>query len=231
MSCGNIDKPATQIMPADLIDALLCLINEVRAKHGVQSLYLNDRLRNAALEHATQAVGLRWWGGNRPAWHVNPITGSTPESRIRASGFAQRAVLSAFGEVCHGAATKVPKEELSLSPRHAFDTWMGEPEDRAQLLNAAFRSTGIAILPQSPFASSGKDQDFNPKYATYVMTFGTAHPVVDPIRSPFEVPPHELADYSWLGVPRLIPVCPYPVEAIPFGYAIPVYRPNFDRPR
>lgn len=232
MPCANTEKPATQSMQPELIDALLCLVNEERAKYRIPPLYLNERLRNAALEQAAQAAALKWWSGDRQTWHINPVTGSTPESRILASGFAHRAVLHAHGEVCHAEVTRKPKEDFPLTPQRAFRTWLDDPEDRANLLNPAFKSTGIAILPESAFWSSGKEtDDFNPKHAIYVMTFGTAYPVISPIRSPFELPPVDVADYSWLGSPGRGPICPYPV-ALPVGVVgIPVYQPVFDRPR
>lgn len=232
MSCTNTETPARQSMQPELIEALLCLVNEERAKSRIPPLYLNDRLRNAALEHAAQAAALKWWSGDHQAWHINPVTGSTPESRILASGFAHRAVLSAHGEVCHAGVTKESKGEFALTPRHALDNWLGFPEERATLLNPAFKSAGIAILPESAQWSSGKETDYNPSHAIYVMTFGTAYPVITPVRSPFELPPIDVADYSWLGSPKLVPVCPYPVGGFPFGVVgIPVSQPFFERPR
>jgi uncharacterized protein YkwD len=57
-----------------------------RATHGLPQIPPSKELRKAARPYVDEAVQLKWWAmGANP--HVNPQTGSTVLSRIKAAGY------------------------------------------------------------------------------------------------------------------------------------------------
>lgn len=71
---------------SDLREAMICLINAERTTRQLPALTLNSTLYNSAQSHADAAQQLKWWtNGTDP--HVNPETGSTIDSRIKAAGY------------------------------------------------------------------------------------------------------------------------------------------------
>src|SRR5215217_3681816 len=107
MACANADTPATVLTSADAEEAVLCLINEQRAAQvpPVRPLTVNVKLRAAARLHAQDAKSLKWWAGGGSKVHTNPVTGSTPESRIKDAGYCpgEVAPLPATNENCYSS--------------------------------------------------------------------------------------------------------------------------------
>ena len=65
--------------------SIRCLVNAERPQAGLAPVEDSLRLFNAADAHVKAAIQQKWWvdGAN---WHVNPSTGSTVGSRVRAAG-------------------------------------------------------------------------------------------------------------------------------------------------
>ncbi|GAA4561261.1 CAP domain-containing protein [Planotetraspora kaengkrachanensis] len=81
-------------------DAVQCLINEERAKAGLPALTRNHVLSGAALSHARAAVNQKWWGPGADS-HTNPLTGSTPASRITDAKYCPKPISWAWAETTY----------------------------------------------------------------------------------------------------------------------------------
>ncbi|MFN8677291.1 MAG: CAP domain-containing protein [Thermomicrobiales bacterium] len=149
-------------------EAVLCLVNEARADAGVPALTLNPLLRAAARQHAADARTLKWWDGGGPKVHINPVTGSTPQDRIRDAGYcgnAEEPVCNenAFDAWWIGAAG-------GTEPQAAVDWWLGSPDHHDTMLDPTFNETGIAVIlgvPEKEGNAANADGG-----AIYVQTFG-----------------------------------------------------------
>jgi uncharacterized protein YkwD len=143
-SAGGLDRASR---------ATLCLLNRVRASHGLAPLRADARLRAAARRYARHMVRHRFFG------HVSAVTGSTLTSRVRSSGFLRGARAYRIGEnIAWGAGA-------SAAPRRIVRAWMRSPGHRANILDRSFRRVGVGIALGSPRAASGPA-------ATYATDFG-----------------------------------------------------------
>jgi len=140
--------------------AVLCLTNNERAANGLAPLASNPLLRRAASTHALEAKTQRWWfGGADP--HVNPKTGSTPETRIQAAGYCPTPTSWSFSENTywgygHGG-----------TPAAAVRWWMNSPGHRANILDPEKKEIGVGV------ATGGATPSAPPERAgTFVQVFG-----------------------------------------------------------
>ncbi|MFE9824299.1 CAP domain-containing protein [Streptomyces sp. NPDC005791] len=143
--------------------ALICLINDERAKRGLPTLSQDPALTAAATLHARQATSQQWWGpGNNP--HNNPTTGSTPESRIKGAGYCPNPRSWAFSEITYtgwgGGGT----------PRAAVNWWMNisKAGHREAILNASMTALGTGVQGGAAAPAGRGFTDAG----TYVVTFG-----------------------------------------------------------
>jgi uncharacterized protein YkwD len=136
--------------------AVLCLVNRERALNGEQPLKPNPPLEAAAEAHVRDMIAADYFE------HVSP-TGSTPVDRVRASGYLPGpAVGYVVGE-------NLAWGTLSLAtPQAIVSAWIGSPAHLANILEAGYRDTGIAITAQVPASlASGVPA------ATYGQEFGS----------------------------------------------------------
>ncbi|MPY56225.1 CAP domain-containing protein [Streptomyces spongiae] len=148
-------------------DAVVCLINAERARHGLAPLTYNQNLTNAAFQHTDQAVRLKWWGPGKDS-HTNPQTGSTPQSRIKAAGYCPNPRSWKVSEITYtgwgGSGT----------PRAAVNWWVNVSTwgHRQIVLDPSLKEIGRWALggaadPAGANASGA---------GTYVVTFGSCQP-------------------------------------------------------
>jgi uncharacterized protein YkwD len=169
--CANADTPATQLTQAAAEEAVLCLINEQRTANGVPTLNLNLKLQAAARLHAQDANVIRWWAGGGSKVHTNPVTGSTPKSRIREAGYCLGEVEPPTNENCYFGFFRGGVEfQGSTTPRAAVTIWMNSQGHRATLLDPVFRESGVAVV--LGIAEKGTDADNADGGAIFVQTFG-----------------------------------------------------------
>jgi uncharacterized protein YkwD len=136
--------------------AVLCLINRERAQHGEPPLTLNPDLQRAAEEHDQELITVDYFA------HVAP-SGETPVDRIRATGYVPG---PSFGYILgenlawgtYGLATA----------QSIVNAWIASPGHLANILEAQYRDTGIAVVPAVPTAVSQGAPG-----ATYAQEFGT----------------------------------------------------------
>lgn len=153
------DCPDAQLMPdatntARIRVSTLCLVNNIRAGRRLGALVFNDRLNGVAQAYSFQMVVQNFFGHFAPG-------GVTPLTRVMSSGYAPTDFLTAtFGENLawgtQGLAT----------PAAIVDAWYRSPEHLANMVNPAFRDTGIGVVSAVPSSlASGPG-------ATYTQEFG-----------------------------------------------------------
>ncbi|MFI6737250.1 CAP domain-containing protein [Nonomuraea sp. NPDC050451] len=170
--------------------AILCLVNEARARHfrpvgrRLRPLAIGRRIMGtpsvkiAAQRHADDAARLRWWGTveqfpgctpreNEPDRcnpHINPVTKTTPEIRAKDAGFGVR-VRCRQSWLAENTYTGAGRERVT--PRAAFDWWMQSAGHRANILSPTFRHMYVGIAVGSADPSHGSITPAN----TYVQMF------------------------------------------------------------
>jgi uncharacterized protein YkwD len=135
--------------------ATLCLINQQRADHGLRPLRRNARLAAAAAGLSDEMVRSDYFN------HVSP-SGQDPLQRVLASGYASTADLRELGENIAAASGSL------ATPAAAVRSWMNSPPHRAQILDPAFRDTGIGVIAALPAALG-----IGRSGATYAEDFAT----------------------------------------------------------
>jgi len=131
-------------------DAMLCLLNRVRAQHGLPPLRLNVRLSHAAGQHSREMVRRRYFGHDS-------ANGRSPFDRMRATHYVPRDASWSLGENI-GWGSGAFAEPIAM-----VRAWMHSPPHRANILSRTFRDVGIGIAPGAPVGGRG---------ATYTTDFG-----------------------------------------------------------
>jgi uncharacterized protein YkwD len=141
--------------PTDLTriaNATLCLVNQERATRGLSLLRAKRPLALAAAAHSRDMVARDYFD------HVSPA-GVDPLARIRRAGYLR----SGSG---YSLAENIAAAGGNASPAAIVSMWMNSPGHRDNILNPAYRDTGIGVadgLPSVVGAGSG---------ATYTEDFG-----------------------------------------------------------
>ncbi|MBS1869096.1 MAG: CAP domain-containing protein [Actinobacteria bacterium] len=131
-------------------DATLCLLNRVRAQHGLPPLRLDARLSHAAGQHSREMVRRRYFGHDS-------ANGRSPFDRMRATHYVPRNASWSLGENI-GWGSGAFAEPIAM-----VRAWMHSPPHRANILSRTFRDIGIGIAPGAPLGGRG---------ATYTTDFG-----------------------------------------------------------
>ena len=180
-SCGtDVNTPPSRIDLATqgsrIRDAISCLINAERTSQRLPALSVSPRLQNAAAGHAQAAGTLRWWtqGANPPDPHVNPQTGSTPDSRIKSANYCAGSPTQ-DGEIVYSGGgndpntTKCPLGACS-TPAAAVNWWMNisHAGHREAILSSGFRQLGVGV---SGVDANG-DDPLQAEMGAYVVDLG-----------------------------------------------------------
>jgi uncharacterized protein YkwD len=152
--------PNTQITPEEgnielAREAVLCLVNQERAQHGIAPLRLSHQLEVAAEGHCGELIADDYFA------HVSP-TGETPVERIRTTGYipgppAGYVIGENLAWGTYGLAT----------PQAIVSAWIASPEHLANILEAEYSETGIGISPAVPSSLAPGATG-----ATYAQEFG-----------------------------------------------------------
>jgi uncharacterized protein YkwD len=129
--------------------AVLCLVNQHRAEHGLAPLVEHPVLQAAAQAHA-EDMGRRDFFA-----HENP-DGATAHDRISRAGYRGRRT----GENIHWGIG------ISASPARIVDGWMSSPGHRANILTAEFTHVGTGIGYDAP------ERLTDGRVGVYVHNFG-----------------------------------------------------------
>ncbi|GGM93114.1 hypothetical protein GCM10010106_46800 [Thermopolyspora flexuosa] len=158
----DLGKGIVRTVNVQIAQATYCLINAERAKAGLPALKWNEKLHRLAVEHARAAVKLKWWkDGADP--HKNPVTGSTPESRIRGAGYCANGRSWSVAEIAYtdwgGRGT----------PRAAVRWWMNSDKHRPHILSRTLTEIGGFAIGGAADPKGANATDAG----TYVMKFGS----------------------------------------------------------
>jgi uncharacterized protein YkwD len=122
---------------AQSYDAILCLINQERAKRRLSKLRRSTQLTQAAIGHSTDMVARRYFA------HEG-LDGDTPRERVLNSGY--------FG----GTAGGDIEEALACgwmglsTPKALVASLMRSPEHQAILLDRGLRDVGVGLVLGGP---------------------------------------------------------------------------------
>jgi uncharacterized protein YkwD len=153
--CANGQlTPEAGNLPA-LRAAVLCLINRLRAQHGEGPLATQPSLERAAEGHAQEMIALDYFE------HVSPA-GLTPVQRVREDGY----ITDPHAGYVIGENLAWGTYNLS-TPEAIVAAWVASPEHLANILEAEYRDTGVAVVAQVPSMLSGGAPG-----ATYAQEFG-----------------------------------------------------------
>lgn len=111
---------------------LLHLHNEARKEHGLSTFCVREQLMDAATAHSRDMLSRTYYD------HVAP-DGSTPEQRVRATGYSY----SEMAENIHRRPLSYALEPTQKDLEQVFDDWMNSPGHRANLLNPDLHEIGI----------------------------------------------------------------------------------------
>jgi uncharacterized protein YkwD len=147
-SASHADVRAATIRRARL--ATLCLLNRVRARHGLAPFRLDPKLSRAARRHSRDMVRHRYFAHDSR-------NGRSPFERMRATRYVPRGASWWLGENIGWGSGSLAE------PASLVRAWMHSPPHRANILNGRFRDIGIGIVPGAPVGGGG---------ATYTTDFG-----------------------------------------------------------
>jgi uncharacterized protein YkwD len=140
-------------------EAVLCLINRKRAENNESPLVLNSELVAAAESHDQELIADDYFA------HVSP-SGETPVDRIRATGYIPGP------NVGYVIGENLAWGTYQLStPQAIVSAWIASPGHLANILEAQYRETGIAITPAVPETVAPGAPG-----ATYAQEFGVIIP-------------------------------------------------------
>jgi Cysteine-rich secretory protein family len=135
--------------------ATLCLIDRQRLIHGLRRLRPDTALADSAEVRAVEMVTRDRFADAGPA-------GGTLLGRVLAAGYA-----TAAGEIRELGENIAAASRSLATPADAVRMWMRSPAHRAQILDPAFRDTGIGVVAALPRALR-----LGPSGATYAEDFG-----------------------------------------------------------
>ena len=147
-SASHADVRAATIKRAR--NATLCLLNRVRARHGLPSFRLSPKLSHAARRHSRDMVRRRYFAHNS-------LGGRSPFDRMRATHYVPRNASWWLGENIGWGSGSLAQ------PIAMVRGWMHSPPHRSNILSRHFRDIGIGIAAGAPVGGGG---------ATYTTDFG-----------------------------------------------------------
>jgi uncharacterized protein YkwD len=157
--CSNANLTPNAGNIASVVAATLCLVNDERIRFGEPALIEDPRLAAAAASHSRDMDERDYFS------HTSP-TGQTLLMRIEASGFIPN------GNVGYTLGENIAWGTLWLgTPRTIVKAWMESPGHRANILDEAFRYTGVGVDPNLPRSMSGGQAG-----GMYTQDFGTITP-------------------------------------------------------
>ena len=136
--CANTDVMPDPTNLPQVNAAALCLVNQLRGQHGLPALVENSQLQGAAQRHTDDMVAQSYFAHTGPA-------GDDPLSRITDSGYLSD---NSMGYI---VGENIAWGTLTLAtPSSIVQAWINSPEHLANMLNPAYRDTGMAASGQAP---------------------------------------------------------------------------------
>jgi uncharacterized protein YkwD len=177
---GDNDSPTAE-------GIIVCLINAERKARNLSVLSVDPSLMSETIAEGQAAVTQKWWANANSSSHVNPQTGSTPDSRIMNSGYCGGSNnVNYRGEITYDGAgtgnycddqnpchqTNIPCLNGCGPPTAAVDWWMNiSPPHRAVILTPNFTHIGVVAIGDM---ADPKSSSF-PAKGLYIVDFGSCH--------------------------------------------------------
>ena len=147
--CAGADEPSRNTQR--IKEAVLCLHNAVRRKHGLQNVQWNRDLSGVARGHARDMVARHYFAHMSPG-HRDHM------DRVAASGYRPSAG-------CWSAGENLFSSSASTTPRELLSAWMNSTAHRRNIEHKGWRDFGLGVVAESP--------EGNPHGLTAVALFGT----------------------------------------------------------
>jgi hypothetical protein len=123
---------------AAVVDAAtLCLIDQIRAAHGLRPLHANAELGAVAASQVTNMVRSDYFADVRP-------TGQTPMSLVGSTRYRAHAARIAVGQNIAWGTGRYS------TPEHIVAEWMASPPHREIILDGEFHDAGTGVTPVLP---------------------------------------------------------------------------------
>ncbi|HEX8122195.1 MAG TPA: CAP domain-containing protein [Solirubrobacteraceae bacterium] len=152
-SCAAANSSPADAGPAQLEEAVLCLVNRERTARGLSRLQSEDHLDRAARGHSKAMVQQRFFD------HVSP-GGASVVVRAKRKGY-RPAYGNFVGEnIAWGSG-------IYATPAEIVDGWMHSSGHRANILHRQYHDIGVGVALGSPRGSVGQPA------ATYTTDFGS----------------------------------------------------------
>lgn len=135
--CSGATKAPAQLTEGQMRQATICLLNNLRQRHGLGSLHSDRRLTRAAVAHSSDMVRRHYFSHDSPA-------GSTVQTRIGGSGYLRGARSWRYGEIIGGGTAH------GGSPKSIAQAWMHSPPHRANILDGSFHDFGVGVVHGFP---------------------------------------------------------------------------------
>ena len=123
-------------------NAILCLVNQERARRGLRALRRSDELTRAAVNHSADMVSRQYFG------HAS-LEGETARERALRTGYFRGSAAGLVEE-----ALAVGWAQLS-TPRALVSNLMRSPSHRSILLNRRLRDVGVGLVLGAPQRLAG----------------------------------------------------------------------------
>jgi uncharacterized protein YkwD len=137
MPCANAWTRPAHLTDAKAGQALLCLVNAERRRHGTSRLRAVARLRHAAASHSEDMADNNYFSHDAP-------DGRTVTDRIRATGYLSDARSWSVGETIAWGRARTG------TPAAVVRMFLNSPPHRAILLDPGFRDLGVGIALGAP---------------------------------------------------------------------------------
>jgi uncharacterized protein YkwD len=147
-NCPDETSTPAALTPLGARTALLCLINQERAAHGLAPLAEEPHLDKAAHGHSKAMRKGRFFGHGH-VWQ-----------RIRRSGYLRGARHFGLGEALGWGRGETG------DPATTIESLMASPVHRDEILSARFRDVGIGVAIGSPVTGRARNS------AIYTVDFG-----------------------------------------------------------
>jgi uncharacterized protein YkwD len=151
--CGWSGRAPRKASDHELRAAVLCLVNQARARHGLRTLEFNEALRRSASAHSVSMVRSRSFS--------HYAGGSTVTARVARSGYLASA--SRFRVAENIAAGQGHRYG---SPIAIVRAWLGSWGHRRNILDGGFHDFGVGVARGDPLGGGANA-------ATYTLVFGS----------------------------------------------------------
>jgi uncharacterized protein YkwD len=137
-SCSHAHARPAKLSHHRARDAIVCLINRKRGRHGLAPVSRDRRLRRAAQRHNRRLNGTGCWSHRCPGE-------AKLEDRMRNVGYVSAGLR--FWKVGENIARSVHRR---VTPTHIVNAWMHSPGHRRTILTPEYRDVGVAFNRGAP---------------------------------------------------------------------------------